>query len=123
MNTKITEYLNCRESRSFKETLFSFIDNCGLSDSEVYKKANIDRKLFSKIRRTDYQPSKDTALKLCIALNLNTDDTKDLLGKAGYALSQSIERDLIIQYCITNKIFDLMKINNYLFSFNQKTLD
>lgn len=99
------------------------IDERNLKDSDVYKKAGIDRKLFSKIRRTDYQPSKDTALKLCIALNLNTDDTKDLLGKAGYALSQSIERDLIIQYCITNKIFDLMKINNYLFSFSQKTLD
>lgn len=109
--------------KSFSDYLLKLIDERNLKDSDVYKKAGIDRKLFSKIRRTDYQPSKDTALKLCIALNLNTDDTKDLLGKAGYALSQSIERDLIIQYCITNKIFDLMKINNYLFSFNQKTLD
>ena len=79
MNTKITKYLNCRESRSFKETLFSFIDNCGLSDSEVYKKANIDRKLFSKIRcGKNYIPRKNVIIKLGLALDLPKSDFEKL---------------------------------------------
>ncbi len=109
--------------KTFQEYLFMLIDRKGLSDPEVYKKANIDRKHFSKIRsNVDYQPSKKTALALAIALELSLDETRDLLLRAGLALSPSIMFDRIIEYCIKEKKYDIYEINLSLFAYDQPTL-
>ena len=109
--------------KTFQEYLFMLIDRKGLSDPEVYKKANIDRKHFSKIRsNVDYQPSKKTALALAIALELSLDETKDLLLRAGLALSPSIMFDKIIEYCIREKKYDIVEINCSLFAYDQPLL-
>ena len=109
--------------KTFQEHLFMLIDRRGLTDPEVYKKANIDRKLFSKIRNNiDYAPSKRTAVALAIALELSLDETKDLLMKAGYALSPSSTFDKIIEYCIEMGEYNVHTINIYLFDFDQPIL-
>ncbi len=109
--------------KTFQQYLFMLIDRRGLTDPEVYKKANIDRKHFSKIRsNVDYSPSKKTALALAIALELSLDETKDLLGRAGLALSPSIMSDKIIEYCIETCNYDIYEINCILFKYDQPTL-
>lgn len=109
--------------RTFQEHLFWLIDHRGMTDPEVYKKANIDRKHFSKIRSDiNYSPSKKTALALAIALELNMDETIDLLGRAGLALSPSIRFDKIISYCIEHGNYDIYEINNVLFKYDQPLL-
>jgi len=107
---------------TFSESLLKLIDRKNLSDSTIYNKANIDRKHFSKIRNKDYHPSKKTAIALAIALELNFDETKDLIGRAGYALSSSNHFDLIIEYCIKNKIYDIFEVNMILFEYYQVLL-
>lgn len=108
---------------TFIEALFKKIDERGFDDVYVYKKANIDRRLFSKLRNSDnYNPSKKTALSLCLALELNLDDTKDLIGRAGHALSNSNKFDLIIEVCIKEKMFDIYQINQLLFNYKLNTL-
>ena len=97
---------------TFVQYLFKIIDAKGVKDSEVYKKANIDRKLFSKIRsNVNYLPSKNTLLALAIGLELNLDETKSFLEKAGFALSKSILTDVIVEYYIINKQYNIFKIN------------
>lgn len=108
---------------SWQECLFRLIDEKGYSDTEVYKRANMDRKLFSKIRSNkDYQPRKNTAISLALALNLNEDETRDFLRKAGLALSPSSIFDLIIEYFIREGIYDIYTINLALFEHRQALL-
>lgn len=112
-----------RETESFQQMLFRIIDRKGLTDPEVYKKANLDRKLFSKIRSSeDYLPKKKTVLALAVALELNMDETIDLLRRAGIALNPSDRFDLIVGYCIDHRIYNIFDINTYLFEYDQPLL-
>ncbi len=109
--------------RTFAERLSELIYQKGLKDSDLYNKAQVDRRLFSKIMsEDDYRPSKDTALALIIALNPTIKDAEDLLSRAGYALSTSSKRDLIIKFCIEQRGFDLMEVNEVLERLDQRII-
>ena len=117
------ESLLAQTDDGFSQTLLTLIDRSGRKDADVYKAANIDRKLFSKIRSNPgYKPTKETALAFAIALRLDLDQTKDFLQRAGFALFHSSKLDIIVEYCILNGIYDIYEINDILFHFDQKQL-
>ena len=100
------------------------IDERGMSDSEAYTKAYVDRGHFSKIRKdVNYTPNKKTVLAFAIALELSMDEAKDLLSSAGFALSRSSKRDIIVAYFLQNKIYDMFEINEVLDAYGQQIFE
>lgn len=107
----------------FSEYLIELIEKSGKSDTEVYKKANIDRRLFSKIKtKKKYQPSKNTVIAIAISLELSLEDMNNFLKNAGYALSNASEKDIMIKYFFDRKIYDIDVLNAILYEKNLKTL-
>lgn len=108
---------------TFQEKLFELIDKKNLKDSDVYQKANIDKRLFSKIRSdSEYHPSKATVILLCLGLELEIDTALDLMRRAGYSLSFSTKSDVIIRYFIENKKYDVIEINQALYDHDVNVL-
>ena len=118
----VDDVLN-KPAETFSATVMKLVDASGEKDSAVYKRANVDRKVFSKLRSNpEYQPSRDTAIALCIALKLSLEDATSLLARAGYALSPSVRRDRVIEYCMLNEVYEISKIDLLLFDLDMPTL-
>lgn len=119
LNRTIDKLMNQMEE-TFSQRLLRMIDERGMTDSEAYTKAYIDRRHFSKIRKdVDYIPNKKTVLAFTIALELSLDEAKDLLASAGFALSRSSKTDIIVAYFLQNKIYDMFEINDVLDAYGQ----
>lgn len=122
-DSELQDYINSKRKPSFKDLLLDYINKSGLSNSEIYNKAGIDRRHFSKIiNNPGYPTSKNTAIAFAIALELNKRETDNLLHAAGHSLTENTTFDLIVQFFIENKKFDLDDINQTLFSFSLKPL-
>lgn len=122
-NTSLNKQLDSTLNLTFVDMLTRYINMKGWRDSKVYKAAQIDRRLFSKIMSDrEYKPAKDTALALAIALELTLQQTSDLLDRAGYTLSHSNKRDVIIEYFIREGVHNLTDINEVLYKLDQKII-
>ena len=120
----LEDFIKENRKPSLSSVLFSFIDQTGETDATIYNRAGIDRKLFSKIRTNpNYHPRKSTILALALALQLNKDDTDILLNAAGYSLSSRETSDLIVQFCIEKKIYNIFDVNQALEHFHEKPLN
>jgi DNA-binding XRE family transcriptional regulator len=103
-------------NNTWSTTIFSIIDEKHYKDSEVYKRAGISKQTFSKIRKDpEYRPKRDTAIQICIGLELNLEDSNELLSRAGFGLSKSVKRDLVISFFIERKIYNIREINYALY--------
>lgn len=122
-HNELEKFMKITRKPTFNQLLFSLIDDKGASDSDIYKKAGIDRRHFSKIRSNhDYRPGKNTAIALAMALELNKKETDMLLSAAGYSLSESETFDLVIKFCLEKKIYDIHIVNQALEYFRLKPL-
>lgn len=120
---ELDDFIKNNHKPTLTQLLFTYIDQKGVSDPEIYKKAGMDRKHFSKLRSNpNYQPKKNTVIALALALELNSEETDDFLDSAGYSLSQSDTSDLVIQFCIEKKIFKIEEVNQALYYFSLKPL-
>ncbi len=110
-------------NQTFVDMLFYYIDRKGVKDSVIYKAAGVDKRLFSKIASDrQYKPSKDTAIALTLALELSLDEANDMLSRAGYTLSHSSKRDIIVEFFFREQIYNLMDVNAVLYSWGQKII-
>lgn len=120
---EVEDFVKNNKKPSFSKILLKHIDKIGISDSEVYRKACIDRRHFSKIRSNpDYHPGKNTAIALALALELDKKETEKLIGSAGYTLSDSETYDLVISFCLEHGIYSLDDVNQALDYFSLKPL-
>lgn len=122
-NIELEDFIKSKRMPTFSQVLFSFIDEKGVSDSDIYKKAGIDRRHFSKIRSNpNYRLGKNSAIAIALALELNKKDTDKLLSAAGYSLSDCDTFDLVIQFCLEKKIYAIHNVNEALYHLKLKPL-
>ncbi len=120
---ELMDYVTNNRKPTFQQILFHFIDQKGISDTTLYKKAWLDRRHFSKIRSNpNYQIGKNAAIALCMALELTSEEADELLHAAGFTLSNSHTNDLVIQFCLKNKIYNLNDVNEALHHLHLKPL-
>lgn len=120
---ELGDFIKNNRKPSFQQVLFSFIDKTGANDPEIYNKARIDRKHFSKIRSNpNYHPKKNVIIALSLAMKLNKDETDKLLSSAGYSFSDSDTSDLVLQFCLEKKIYNIHDVNQALDYFSLKPL-
>ncbi|QOY35452.1 hypothetical protein AWH56_022645 [Anaerobacillus isosaccharinicus] len=120
---EIEDFIKNKRKQTFAQVLFTFIDKKGYSDAEIYKKAGLDRRHFSKIRSNpEYRLGKNTAIALAFALELTKKEAEKLLSSAGFSLSDNDTFDLVIQFCLEKKIYDLHDVNQALNYFSLKPL-
>jgi hypothetical protein len=121
-SASLDEYLSGLDE-GFRDMLLRKIDEENITDAACYKRANVDRKLFNKIKnQPDYRPGKSTVLAFAVALRLPLPEIREMLAKAGFSLTHSSKADLIVEYFVLQGIYDVFTINEALFSFDQKLL-
>lgn len=120
---RVAKVVEQRTEPTFTERLIALVGHSGRRDAEIYRAARIDRRLFSKIMSDQaYQPSKDTAIALALALHLSLDETNALLASAGYTLSHGNKRDLVIEYLLTQEVWCMEKVNEVLYRLGQRVI-